>query len=151
MDKNLALGHLVKAIASHIKWVEDIKRIIDGEDVELVEVNATKCGFGTWFLDEGQKLSVIKTVPKDSMELINTLHNKVHDPYLNIHAIYFNVEKKSLVKRLMRKKKKIEPKEVETAKAHLKELEKISFDLLEELHRLERRTYAFPESDFQLL
>lgn len=153
MDKNLALEHLNKAIASHIKWVENIKLLVDGEPIKADEITltATESELGTWFYDEGQKLNAIKTIPADSMELIGSLHSKVHDIYLNIYKIYFDIEKKSLIKRLIRKKKKISPENQEAAQTHLEEIEKISRNLLEELDRLERRTAAFPESDFELL
>ena len=152
MDKNLALEHLAKAIASHIKWVGNIKLLVAGEAVEAtIELNADECGVGLWYKEEGQKLRAIKTIPADSMNLIESLHNKIHEVYANIHPIYFDAEKKSLLKRLIQRKKKVDPKEVEMAKAHLKEIEKISFELIEELQRLERRAWAFPQSDFELL
>ncbi|MEA2028345.1 MAG: hypothetical protein U9N49_05170, partial [Campylobacterota bacterium] len=116
-----------------------------------ITLTATESELGTWFYDEGQKLNAIKTIPADSMELIGSLHSKVHDIYLNIYKIYFDIEKKSLIKRLIRKKKKISPENQEAAQTHLEEIEKISRNLLEELDRLERRTAAFPESDFELL
>jgi len=153
MDKDQTLHNLKTAINAHLQWVENIKLLIEGESIsaDTIQASTTECGFGSWFYDEGQRLSAIKTIPADSMALIDSLHNKLHDVYINIYKIYFDVEKKSLIKRLISRKKKVDPKEIEMAKAYLKEIEKLSFDFMEELSRLERRTSAFPESDFELL
>jgi len=153
MDKNLTLKHLENAMASYKKWVEDIGLLVEGNPIKSDEIalTATESGLGSWYFDEGQKLNAIKTIPADSMELISSLHAKAHDVYLNIYKIYFDVEKKSLIKRLIRRKKKISPEDQEVAQRHFEEIEKISRNLLEELDRLERRTAAFPESDFELL
>jgi len=153
MDKNLTLEHLNKAIYAYNKWVESIKLLVAGEPIKAdeIEPNAVESGFGSWFYEEGQKLSAIKTIPADSMELIASLHTKAHDVYLNIYKVYFDIEKKSLIKRLISRKKKISPEEQEIAQTHLEELEGITNDLLIELDRLERRTSAFPENDFEML
>lgn len=154
MDKNLTLEHLNKAITAYTKWLESVKQLVEGSPIKSdeIEPNAVESGFGAWFYEEGQKLSAIKTIPADSMKLIASLHTKAHDIYLEIYKIYFGeTEKKSLIKRLISRKKKIAPEAQEEAQKHLEEIVNVSRQLNEELERLERRTSAFPESDFELL
>ena len=147
MNKEEALKHLRDAKASHVKWVQRAKMLINGVKVEedAIPINSTECKFGSWFYHEGQKLNSLSNNPIECMNNIEKLHFELHDVYFNIFHIYFNKPKKGFLAKLFGQKTDINPAEMSMTKEYYEKLESISEKLLNEINRLERRLIAVPE------
>jgi len=148
MDKEHILEHLRAARSAHIKWVQKAKLLVSGLDVEedAIPVDSTECKFGKWFYGEGQVLNALSNNPIEYMNTIENLHSNLHDKYLQIFHIYFNQGQKGFFEKLFgSRKKNISEQDIELSQKYYDELEQISRDLLDEIHRLERRLIAVPE------
>jgi len=152
MKKEEALKYLRDAKASHVKWVQRAKMLINGVNVEedAIPVNSTECQFGVWFYNEGQKLNSLSNNPLECMKNIEKLHFELHDIYFHIFHIYFNNHKKGFLAKLFGQKKDVTQAEISMAKDYYIRLESISAKLLDEINRLERRLIAIPEEKIEL-
>jgi len=141
MNKEEVLSHLRVAKAAHISWVQRAKLLIEGFTINetSIPVNSTECQFGQWFYSEGQKLNDIRNNPISSMQEIESLHFKLHDVYLNIYKIYYDLEKKSFLSKVFGKKKKVSEEDKLRAKEYYKEMDAISQELVKALNIMERR------------
>ena len=150
MNKNETLEYLRNAKASHVAWVQKAKMLIAGFAVaeDAIPVDSTQCAFGKWFYGDGQKLNLISNNPMECMDQVDRLHMRLHDIYINIYKIYYDVEDQSFLSRLMGKKKKITPDAKKLAKTYFEQIEEVSNTLLQELNRMERRVHAIPEAVF---
>ena len=151
MNKNETLEYLRNAKASHVAWVQKAKMLISGFSVveDAIPVNSTECAFGKWFYCEGQKLNSISNNPMECMDEVDRLHMRLHDIYLNIYKIYYDLGEQSFLSRIMGKKKKITPEAKKLAKTYFEQIEEVSNKLLQELNRLERRIHAIQEREFE--
>ena len=147
MNKEHALEHLRSAKASHVKWTQRAKMLINGIDIEedAIPINSTECQFGIWFYNEGQELNALSNNPIECMSKIEQLHFQLHDVYFNIFNIYFNQPKKGFFSKLFGQKREVLGHEKSMAKDYYTQLEAISKELLEEINRLERRLLATSE------
>jgi hypothetical protein len=153
MKKEDALKYLRDAKASHVKWVQRAKMLINGVEIEkdAIPVNSTECKFGIWFYDEGQKLNSLSNNPLECMTNIEKLHFELHDIYFHIFHIYFNKPKKGLLAKLFGQKKDVTAAELNMAKDYYAKLELVSEKLLDEINRLERRLIAVPDDKTELI
>jgi len=143
MTKIDILEQLRLAKLSHIGWVQRAKLLIAGIKIEeeAIPINCTDCKFGQWFYSDAQKLTNMSNNPIECMKTIEALHFKLHDEYLNIFKVYYNVDKKGFFSKLFHLDSKKKPTELEEelAKNHYKNIELISKDLLAEISKMERR------------
>jgi len=153
MTKEEILGQLRAAKAAHISWVQRAKLLIEGFTINesSIPVNSTECQFGKWFYSEGQKLNDIRNNPVDSMQEIESLHFKLHDVYLNIYKIYYDLEKKSFFAKVFGKKKKVSEEEHQRAKAYYDEMEAISKKLVAALNTMEKRINVLSSAEFEAM
>lgn len=147
MNKEHTLNHLREAKASHVKWVQRAKMLINGITVkeEAIPINSTECKFGLWFYHDGQKLNALSNNPLECMGTIEKLHFELHDIYLHIFNIYFNRPKKGFFSKMFKKNNDISPTEKRIAEEYYEKLEAVSHKLLNEINRLERRVLAVPQ------
>lgn len=153
MNKEAILEHLRTAKAAHINWLQRAKLLIEGLDIkeDSIPVNSTECRFGEWFYLEAQKLNGLRNNSSESMDHIEILHSKLHSTYLNIFKIYYSETERSFFAKLFSFKKKIEKEDENIARKYYAELEKISIDLLEEIHLLERRITVISQEEIDEL
>jgi hypothetical protein len=151
MNKEHALEHLRAAKASHIKWSQRAKMLINGVNVEedSIPMNSTECEFGKWFYSNGQGLNALSNNPMEYMNKIEQLHFQLHDIYLNIFNIYFNRPKQGFLSKLFGQKKDVTPQEASTAKDFYAQMESVSKELVDEINRLERRLLAVSQENIQ--
>jgi hypothetical protein len=151
MKKSKTLEYLRNAKASHVAWVQKAKMLIEGFKIseDAIPVDSTQCAFGKWFYSDAQKLNSISNNPMECMFEIDRLHMKLHDIYMNIYKIYYDVSDQSFLSRLMGKKKKITPDAAKLARTYFEQLEEISHKLVEELNRLERRIHATQDRELE--
>lgn len=152
MNKEHALKYLRDAKASHVKWVQRAKMLINGVKIEedAIPVNSTECSFGEWFYNEGQKLNSLSNNPIECMTNIEKLHFELHDIYFNIFNVYFSKPNKGFFAKIFGQKRDVTPSELNMAKEYYVKLESVSEKLLDEINRLERRLIAIPEEKINL-
>jgi len=153
MEKNTILEQLRAAKAAHINWVQRAKMLISGFKVEedAIPVNSTQCQFGKWFYSDAQRLNGLRNNPMDCMSEIEKLHFELHDIYLNIYKVYYDMEPQGFFSKLFGKKKKITEDAARLAKEYFTSMEEVSKKLVNEINLMERRIVALPESDIDEL
>ena len=153
MEKNTILDQLRAAKAAHINWVQRAKMLISGFKMEedAIPVNSTQCQFGKWFYSDAQKLNGLRNNPMNCLEKIEKLHFDLHDIYLNIYKIYYDMEPQGFFSKLFGKKRKITEDSVKLAKEYFSSMEEVSKQLVNEINLMERRIVALPEEDIEIL
>jgi hypothetical protein len=153
MNKEEILNQLRIAKAAHVSWVQRAKLLIEGFTINetSIPVNSTECQFGKWFYSDGQKLNDIRNNPIESMQEIESLHFKLHDVYLNIYKIYYDLEKKSFFSKVFGKKKKVSDEDKLLAKKYYNEMDAISKELVKALNIMERRIGVVNEDEITSL
>ena len=153
MDKDEILNRLRVAKAAHISWVQRAKLLIEGFTINetSIPVNSTECEFGKWFYSDGQRLNDIRNNPVESMQEIESIHFKLHDMYLNIYKIYYDMEKKSFFSKVFGKKKKVSDEDKALAKKYYDEMDLISQDLVNALNLMERRINVVNDEEIKSL
>lgn len=153
MDKNNILDQVRAAKAAHISWVQKAKLLIEGFEIDRdsIPVNSTECRFGRWFYSDAQKLNSLRNNSLECMTAIEAYHADLHDVYLKIFKLYYDIGEKGFFAKLFGKKKKIDDNVIEEGRELFEKLQEISKDLLGEINRLERRIIAIPEEEFKEL
>ena len=153
MNKEEILSQLRVAKAAHVSWVQRAKLLIEGFTINeaSIPVNSTECAFGQWFYSDGQRLNDIRNNPIESMQEIESLHFKLHDVYLNIYKIYYDLEKKSFFSKVFGKKKKVSEKDKVRAKEYYREMDAISQELVKALNLMERRINVVNEEEIKAI
>jgi len=153
MEKNVILEQLRAAKAAHINWVQRAKMLISGLKVEedAIPVNSTQCQFGKWFYSDAQKLNTLPNNTFDCMSEIEKLHFELHDIYLNIYKIYYDMESQGFFSKLFGKKKKITEDASKLAREYFTSMQEVSKKLVDQINLMERRIVALPEKDLDSL
>jgi hypothetical protein len=81
------------------------------------------------------------------METIERLHFELHDIYLNIFKIYYEMDEPGFFAKLFGLKRKVEESDKKLAAVYFDEMEKISTLLIEEINRMERRILAISSNE----
>jgi len=149
MDKNEVLSQLRAAKEAHVNWVQKAKMLISGFtiDKDAIPVNSTECRFGKWFYSDAQKLNALQNNPLECMTNIEHLHFQLHDVYLNIFKIYYDMSEQGFFAKLFGIKRKIEESDKKLAIVYFDEMEKISTHLIEEINLMERRILAISDTE----
>jgi hypothetical protein len=153
MNKEEILSQLRVAKAAHVSWVQRAKLLIEGFTINetSIPVNSTECQFGKWFYSDGQRLNDIRNNPIESMQEIESLHFKLHDVYLNIYKIYYDLEKKGFFSKVFGKKKKVSDEDKLLAKKYYDEMNAISQDLVKSLNLMERRINVVNDEEIKAI
>lgn len=153
MNKEEILSQLRVAKAAHVSWVQRAKLLIEGFTINetSIPVNSTECAFGKWFYSDGQRLNDIRNNPIESMQEIESLHFKLHDVYLNIYRIYYDIEKKGFFSKVFGQKKKVSDEDKILAKGYYKEMDVISQDLVKALNLMERRINVVNDEEIKAI
>ena len=85
------------------------------------------------------------------MSEIERLHFELHDIYMNIYKIYYDVKPQGFFSKLFGKKKKITDDSTKLAKEYFSSMEDVSKKLVNEINLMERRIVALPENDLDVL
>ncbi len=149
MDKHQVLEQIRAAKAAHISWVQKAKLLIEGfeMDKDSIPINSTECKFGVWFYNDAQQLNSLRNNSLECMESVETLHFQLHDIYLQIFKLYYDIGEKGFFAKLFGSKKKVNDETIAKGRKYFSELEGVSKALLVEINRLERRIIAIPEEE----
>ncbi|OIQ77234.1 hypothetical protein GALL_410780 [mine drainage metagenome] len=84
INKKLALNQVLKAKASHLKWLSYARGMVDGIDCPLdsVPIQSTECAFGKWYYGEGREmlaeLALFQAL-EPPHEILHSLYRKIYD------------------------------------------------------------------------
>jgi len=139
MKKDDIIQKIRLARLAHVKWVQRAKSLVNGIAIKEEDIPLTSdaCEFGKWFYSDGQILLTIfnnKTVKE-----LENLHNKLHEEYINIFKIYFDLSNINFFAKLLHQGKKVSKEERLKAKLHIKSLENISEILIKKLNIMEMK------------
>ncbi len=151
MEKSEVLTSIRAARRAHIIWVDSAKALVNGLEVkkEQIPIAVTACDFGKWFYCDGQIL--LSLFSEHAVKKLDNKHKELHDTYMKIFKIYFPVQKRSLLAKLMKRKKKITANDEYNALVYLADLEKISDELISYLNIIEKKLNTISEEKFRTL
>ena len=139
MQKSEIISKIRAARFAHVQWVQKAKSLVNGLEIreEDIPLTSDSCTFGKWFYSDGQVLLAIFN--EKSVKEIETLHNQLHEEYMNIFKIYFDLSNLGFFAKLLNRGKKISEKEKLKALVYLSNLEKISDSLIQHLNIMETK------------
>ena len=151
MEKADVLKSIRSARRAHIIWVDRAKALVNGLAIrkEQIPLEVTECDFGKWFYCDGQILLSIFT--ERAVKKLDTKHKELHDTYMKIFKIYFPLTKRSLLAKLLKKRKKITANDEYNALVYLGELEKTSDEMVSYLNIIEKKLNSIDEAKFRTL
>jgi len=139
MKKNEIVNQIRAARFAHVQWVQRAKSLVNGLAIKEEDIPLTPdvCVFGRWFYSDGQILLAIFN--EKQVKELELLHNKLHEEYMNIFKIYFDLSNIGFLSKLLNSGKKITGQDRTQAAVHLCNLEKISDDLIRGLNIMETK------------
>jgi len=149
MKKNEIIQKIRDARLAHIKWVQRAKSLVNGFPIEkdAIPLSYDSCAFGQWFYGDGQILRAIFN--EKSVNEVENFHIELHDEYMNIFKIYFDLNKLGFFAKIFKNTKKISEYEREQATRHLRALEEISQKLIQRLNIMETKINMADEEIFE--
>jgi len=151
LEKAEVLINIRTARRTHIIWVDRVKALVNGLDIkkEQIPIAVTECDFGKWFYCDGQIL--LSLFRENAIKKLDNKHKELHDVYMKIFKIYFTVQKRSFLEKLLKRKKKIMASDEYNALVYLSDLEKISDELISYLNIIEKKLSTISEEKFRTL
>lgn len=149
-QKMRCIGNLQDARAAHMNWVNSIKLLISGVDIDekTMTPNMVECAFGKWYYKEAMLFS------QHNNELVlrqmESILTEQFDLFAQIYVIYFG-NKKSGIAGLFASKKKVSSHEKELAQRHLQELLELSDKMKQKLKLFETVLNTLDDQVFEEL
>jgi hypothetical protein len=139
MKKIEIVQKIRSARLAHVQWVQRAKSLVNGLPIkeEDIPLTSDSCTFGKWFYSDGQILLAIFN--EKYVKELEVLHNSLHDEYMSIFKIYFDLSNLGFFSKLFKKAKKISELEKTQAMMHLSNLEKVSDKLIKHLNIMETK------------
>ncbi|CAA6800616.1 MAG: Unknown protein [uncultured Sulfurovum sp.] len=149
MKKNEIIHKIRLARLAHVQWVQRAKSLVNGFPIKEEDIPLTPdaCAFGKWFYSDGQILLAIFN--ETSVKDLENLHNELHEEYMSIFKIYFDISNLSFFSKLLKQGKKITKEEQNKAQLYLKSLEKVSDVLIKKLNIMETKINMADEEIFE--
>ena len=146
INKSTIIQELNNAKSAHKRWVKRADHLVSGLPVDetFIPIETEACGFGEWLYGlVGQQLRS-EYIFAPTMEQIEFCHDRLHDAYREIHAIYYTQpQTPTLFHKLMKLgRKKVSKRERERAEKHLLALQEHSRELIRLLEKLEKAVKA---------
>lgn len=148
VTKEEVLKSIRSARRAHVKWVERAKALVNGLEVtkEQIPIDVTVCEFGKWFYCDGQILLAI--FKEKAVKKLEDKHKELHENYMKIFKIYFDTSNRTLLQKLLKRKKKISATEEQEAINVLSSLEKVSDELISFLNIIEKKINSIDSKQF---
>jgi hypothetical protein len=145
--KERFIHNLHQARTSHIRWVNSIKLLISGININenQITLDAIASEFGVWFYHEAMLFTL--GTSRMVLEEIEELFLALHDKYMKIYPIYYANNKKTLFGSFLGSKKASEY-EIEFSHRHYEEIVALSDKLKHKLRILESQLMSLPEEKF---
>jgi hypothetical protein len=149
--KERFIHNLHQARSNHIRWVNSIKLLISGIDIneKYITPDATTSEFGVWFYQEAMLFTL--GTPKMVLDEIEVLLHTLYDKYMKIYSIYYGQKKKPFLGNLLGTKIKVSEYEIELSHHYYEEIVMLSDKLKHKLRILESQLMSFSDEKFDTL
>lgn len=146
-NKEKCIYNLQQARTSHIRWLNNIKLLISGVQVDEKEMKPvpTESRFGKWFYNEAMHFSQPNC--QMSLEEIDELLGQIYDAYTKIYLIYFG-SKQGGLKGVFGFKHKVNENEAVLSSHYYEELLKLSDQLKKKLRTFESQLMSLGNEKF---
>jgi len=147
-NKEKCVYNLQQARTSHIRWLNAIKLLISGVQVDEKEMKpvSTESKFGQWFYNEAMLFSQPNC--QMSLEEIDELLSKIYDEYTKIYLIYYG-NKQGGLKGVLGFKHKVNKNEAVLSSHYYEELLKLSDQLKKKLRTFESQLMSLSDDKFE--
>jgi len=142
MEKQQIVATLKNARVSHISWVNNAIKLLEGNDLEYVNapVECGECDFGNWLSKQSSHLSNIP-----GFEEIERFHYDFHVAY---EILYYSApiahEPKKIFESAIKQKRKLEK-----LRKEYKRLEKIAINLILKMDMVEKMVSTMSDRLFE--
>lgn len=139
---------LKQARNAHISWVNNIKLLVSGIDMDASDIPLSKIDstFGKWLYNEGMVLSTTST--KSVLEEIDELHTQLHDTYMPIYQIFFQHKSSGMLNNFFGSKHKASQNELLLSQRYYEEIVVLSDKLKNKLRVFESQMLATADEKF---
>lgn len=146
--KEKYIHNLHQARTAHIRWVNAIKLLVSGIDVDLQQISLDAVGssFGQWYYNEGMLFS--QGISRLVIEEIEKHFIGCHDHYTKIYSIFFNKKRSSIIGELFGKQSRVNAHEMELAHRYYEEIVILSDQLKNKLRVFEAQLMSFTDDKF---
>lgn len=148
--KELYIKYTQQARAEHVKWVNNIKLLISGVNVDekVIALNPVESSFGKWYYEK----AILLALPNSQIVLfdIEKLFLSIHDVYIKIYPIYYE-KNKSIIGSIFGKRTHVSPHETILAEQYYEEIVLISDKLKNKINLFEKILHAISDETFEEL
>jgi hypothetical protein len=147
--KEVFIQKLKQARNAHISWVNNIKLLVSGIDMDSADIPLSKIdsAFGKWLYNEGMVFSTAST--KSTLEEIDGLHSKLHDTYMPIYQIFYQNKSGGMFNNLFGSKHRASQNELLLAQRYYEEIVVLSDKLKSKLRVFESQLLATTDEKFE--
>ncbi|MDD5360016.1 MAG: hypothetical protein PHI02_07085 [Sulfurovaceae bacterium] len=146
--KELYIKYTQQARAEHVKWVNNIKLLISGVnlDEKVIALNPVESSFGKWYYEK----AILLSFSNSQMVLfdIEKLFLSIHDVYIKIYPIYYE-KNKSIIGSIFGKRANVSAHETILAEQYYEEIVLISDKLKNKINLLEKILHATSDERFE--
>jgi hypothetical protein len=146
--KERNLNNLYKARVAHLKWVNTVKLLVSGFNVEKSHMTLPiiqDSEVGAWYYNQALQFSQFKS--QSVVEEMESILEAMFNYYAKIYAIYFGEKPSSFRSFFGKKDKGVNENEKELASRYYEDIVKLSDEFKQKLNTFERQMTALPESD----
>ncbi|MDM5272720.1 hypothetical protein PGH07_11100 [Sulfurovum sp. zt1-1] len=150
--KEKSLNRLYKARVAHLKWVNTIKLLVSGLNVDKSHLTLPiiqDSEVGKWYYNEAIQFSQFRS--QSVLSEMEILLESMFNIYAKIYEIYFTQKQSTLKSILGMKNNTLNRHEIELAGRYYEDIVKISDEFKSKLHTLERQMMAMQENEHALV
>jgi hypothetical protein len=150
-SKEKFIHNMHQARTGHIRWVNAIKLLISGIDVDekQITLDATHSAFGVWYYNEAMLFTLGSS--RMVLEEIELLLTKLHDKYTKIYPIYYGNHKRTILSGFLGGRTRASASEIELSQRYYEEILDISDKLKHKLRIFESQLISLSEEKFNEL
>lgn len=147
-SKEKFIHRLHQARTAHIRWVNGIKLLVSGIEVDekQVPIDAITSDFGTWFYNEAMIFSF--GTSQLVLEDMEKSFIACHDKYAKIYPIFFNKKRNTLLGDLFGKKSGVNSHEMDLSQRYYEEIVALSDQLKHKMRIFEAQLMSLDEEKY---
>lgn len=150
-NKEKFIHNLHQARTAHIRWVNAIKLLISGIDVDekQITLDATHSEFGLWYYNEAMLFSL--GTSQMVLEEIENIFTELHDKYTKIYPIYYRNKKRNILNEFLGGRTRASAHEIELSQRFYEEIVGLSDKLKHKLRIFEAQMMSLSEEKYDEL
>jgi hypothetical protein len=148
-SKEQNIHRLYKARTAHLKWVNTLRLLVSGFDVDKKTVTPIlqDSEFGKWFYNEAMQFSQFNS--KIILDEIEIILESMYNIYTNIYAIYFT--QRSSVKNFLGLKSSANKYEIELSARYYEDIVKLSDQFKNRFKVFESQLLALGDAKHEMI